>query len=197
MVIDRCLYCDKVINTYSLKSFFLKEDKLCINCRNKLIKKKVKIERNGLEITSFYKYDSFFKDLLLQYKECFDEALSEVISYDVIDYIKYKYKKYDLLLVPSSKKHVEERGFDHLSVLFKELKNKRINIEMIKDLTQKNINNRDRKLMETNYIYEGLNGKNLLIIDDVVTTGSTLKGVYDVMKNYYDNIEIITLAYTL
>ena len=93
----RCLYCDKDINRESLYSIFIEKDKLCPVCRS-LIKNNHRIFiRDDIKIESFYVYDSLFKDLLLQYKECYDEALKEVFLYGIKEKIKLKYHDYKIV----------------------------------------------------------------------------------------------------
>ena len=135
----KCLYCDKEIKEYSIYSLFVEEDKLCLECRNAMKYHHQKFHLDELEVESFYEYDSLFKDILLQYKECYDEALSEVFLYKIFEYLKLKYTGYQILYVPSSNTKLNERGFNHLkkiyhSLCFKEV----VGLKMINDISQVN-----------------------------------------------------------
>ena len=99
---------------YCWNTWIFEEDKLCINCRNKMKFNHQKFKLEELEVESFYEYDSLFKDLLLQYKECYDEALYDIFLYKIFDYIKIKYAGYKILYVPSSTSKLNQRGFNHL-----------------------------------------------------------------------------------
>ena len=194
----RCLYCDEKIEDYSLYSLIFEEDKLCRNCRDKIKWHHKIFKIDDMEVETFFEYNSLFKSILLQYKECYDEALKDVFLYKIKDYIKIKYLGYKILYVPSSKKKLEERGFNHLKLMFEDLNFKEVEgLRMIKDSSQISKGYSERLKMIDNYIYEG--DKNLdkvLIVDDVYTTGSSIKGVYKAIKPYSKAVRTIVLCFT-
>ena len=144
----RCLYCDKTIKTYTFSSLFLKEDELCPSCRKKLKIKRRKINLGEFEVETFYDYDGIFRDLLLQYKECHDEALKDVFLYGLKEYIETAYHGYRLLLIPSTARKREERGFDHLKEMFRLVQLHRAEgLEMRLDFTQEGKKLEERALM--------------------------------------------------
>ena len=195
----KCLFCDKEINSYSLYSLLVEEDLLCSDCRNKLKLKHQKFIVDDVEVETFYEYDSLFKEVLLQYKECYDEALKDIFLYKIKDYLKIKFHSYKILYVPSSKTKLEERGFNHLKEIFKELNLEEVvGLKMKKEISQQSKNSSERKLMETNYYFENENYfcEKLLIVDDVFTTGSSLRGTINVMKKHCLKIKAIILAKT-
>ena len=154
------------------------------------------IDLKEFKVESFFEYDSLFRTILLQYKECHDEALKDVFLYDLSDYIDLKYHGYELLLVPSSRKKLEERGFDHLEGIFSSLHLKRIDgLKMKEELCQEGKDLKERERMMNNYLYEGGYHERILIVDDMITTGSSLKGVYHSIRPYVKNIKVLSLAY--
>lgn len=192
----RCLYCKSEIKKFNLSSIIFETDQLCIDCRSKLkINRKI-IDIGSLKVETLYNYDDgIFRDLLIQYKECYDEALANVFLYMIKDYIKIKYHSYHIVYVPSSDRKRELRGFNHLKLIFKDLGLMEVNgLTMKRQLIQEGMNYSQRKLMLDNYIYCGKRLNKVLIVDDVVTTGSSLLGVYKAIEPYCADIKALSLA---
>ena len=192
----RCLYCDKQITKLDFKNIFMEEDSLCIECRKKLKLNRKYVDLGPIKVETLYDYDQgIYKELLIQYKECFDEALSSVFLYLLKDYIKLKYHGYSILYVPSSKQKLETRGFNHLELIFKPLGFKDVKgLKMRENLYQEGKNLAQRKAMIDNYIYEGERVNKVLIVDDVLTSGSSLLGAYNAIKPYSNKIKALVLA---
>ena len=106
-----------------------------------------------------------------------------------------KYYCYKILYVPSSKEKLKQRGFNHLEQIFSVLNLKEVRgLKMKKELCQQNKDLTSRSLMIDNYVYEGKECDKLLIVDDVCTSGSTLKGVFKAVKPYAKEIRALVLA---
>ena len=194
----RCIYCDCIKSKINFSSLFLKEDLLCVKCRDKLrINRKV-IDYGSIKVEAFYDYDSLFKDLLIQFKECYDEALKDVFMYWLNDYINMRYYNYDILLMPSSDTKISQRGFNHLEVLFSDLKQRRITgIKLKNQLIQEGKSKIEREKMRNNFIYEGDRIDRVLVLDDVVTTGSSMIGIYNCLKEKVRTIKLLSLSYKI
>ena len=191
----RCLYCDRPIEKGSFKSLFLQSDQLCTDCRKQLKVHHQVIRKQGLLIETFFDYDSLFRSLLLQYKECCDEALKTVFLYDLADYFKIRYHTYKIIFVPSCQEKREKRGFDHLAGIFectglKEAKG----LRMKQEWSQEGKDRRQRLLMADNYVYEGERQKKVLLVDDVVTTGASLAGACRAIAPYVEKTVVLSLT---
>lgn len=194
----RCKLCDEQINSISLYDIFFERDVLCHECRSKMNFKRRIYHFKDLEIEYFYDYNPAFQTLLLQYKECYDEALYDAFLYKIDNYINLRYLGYKLLLAPSSIRKKEKRGFDHLEKMFNSVCLDRVEgLKIVKDINQHGKSFFQRSEMENNYIYEGPKLDKVLIVDDVCTTGSTIRGIYKAIKPYAHKIRILVLAKTI
>ena len=149
-----------------------------------------------MEVETFYEYDGMFKSLLLQYKECLDEALKDVFLYEIADYINLRYMGYQICFIPSSQKKLEYRGFEHLKMMFEEVKLKELEgLKMKDELCQEGMNLKERMKMLDNFVYEGKQGKRVLLVDDVLTSGSTLLGAYRCLILSFKTVKVLSVAY--
>ena len=192
----RCIYCDSSIDKINLISLFLKEDVLCSDCRRKMKINKAYIKLNNIKIETLFNYDEgIFKDLLIQYKECYDEALAPTFLYLLEEYIKIKYFGYKIMFVPSSIEKSTLRGFNHLQLIFKNVRLKTINgLLMKEELIQEGKDFKQRSKMVDNYVYRGEKLDKVLIVDDVITTGSSVLGVYNAIKPHANKVKVLVLA---
>ena len=85
----KCLYCDREIVTESFYSLLFERDMLCSHCRRELGLRQRHFMLDGVKCEYFYSYNSLFKQLLLQYKECYDEALKDVFLYGIKEKLMY------------------------------------------------------------------------------------------------------------
>ena len=191
----RCLYCDEKIKKETLYSLFIEQDKLCNKCRKKLNKKIRHTKLDKYDATYFYDYDEMFKSLLLQFKECHDEALKDVFLYDLKDYINLRYFNYQILFVPSSMNKINERGFNHLELIFENIRLKRVTgLKMKDDLIQEGKDKIDRMKMLENYYYEGEKLDRVLVVDDVMTTGASLLGICKALDKKVSLVKLLILS---
>ena len=191
----RCLYCEKQIDKLTLSSIFIENDCLCHECRKKLKIDKAYIKLNNYYVETFYNYDGIFRDLLIQYKECYDEALACTFLYRLKDYIRYKYNGYEILFIPSSKNKLQQRGFNHLDLIFKEVGlKKNYGLKMKENLVQEGKNFSDRSIMIGNFEYFGGKLDKALIVDDVITSGSSILGAIEAIKPYANVVKVISLS---
>lgn len=191
----RCLYCDKRIEKHTIYEIFFEEDLLCIDCRREMDFKKRSFKLNDLKVEYFYNYNSLFKSLLLQYKECYDEVLKDIFLYKIDVYLKIKYAGYKIIYAPSSKQKIEERGFKHLKLIFKPVHFKEVKgLKIKEEIVQEGKNLLQRQQIVNNFYYEGEKLDKVLIVDDVCTSGSTLLGIYNAIKADANKVSALVLA---
>lgn len=118
--------------------------------------------------------------------------------------------EYDFILpVPIHKKRLRERGFNQATLLANGIA-KTIGVPVVTDVLVRHLNTSpqsslDREARQTNIIgafelrgEEAIRGKRLLVIDDVFTTGATIREVVKVLWNADPaEIDVLTLARTL
>lgn len=149
----------------------------CIRCKNTGF--------DFLQCLSVCDYDDFVKNIIFRFKNG-DRYLSEIISPLMAKKLKDSNLNFDLITcVPVTKRVLKQRGYNQSKILMEEIA-KILNIETdngnlikVKETEfQKNLSAKLRqKNMENAFSLVDkslVNNKTILVIDDVITTGSTL-----------------------
>lgn len=195
-----CKICFKQIKRKGLLTFFAKDPPLCESCFRSLNFNFETSKFCGCKITSLAEYKPPLSNLLIQYKENRDVELSGVFLSYYSKFLRIKYLGYSIVLVPSSPSKIKEREFDHLEIIFKNM-----NLPILKILVKKDGNEQKKNsLTERKNVYKYIKltkgniieGKKILLVDDVITTGSTLKACLNLLeKQNPKKIEILTIMH--
>ena len=188
---------------------------ICKDCIAEL--KNFEIKKQYEDVFFVYDYEGKIRELILKYKfkdspflyKTFTECLLK--NKKVCQFLK----SYDIILsVPLHKKRLRQRGYDQSQLIAKELAKKfNYNLHNKKELIYynniliKNKNTKPQSLKDMQSrikdvigIYEVKNiekilGKNIVIFDDIYTTGSTLKECKKVLLEAgAKNVGILALA---
>lgn len=178
-------------------------NKICLSCLKSI--KKINIIDSG--ISSYGYYGGVLKQLILNLKYKKDFSAGDILSDLLSDYIRdnIEYDNCILSYIPLSKKSKKKRGFNQCEYIAKKVSEK-LNIEVIEVLIkykdtaeQKTLNkhDRDKNVKGAFKIKKGISisGCNIILIDDVTTTGSTMKEAYKILQeNSAKSIKLLTLA---
>ncbi len=193
----KCLLCNKEKLDSNILDIF-SDDEICHKCRKEWGKKEIKFIYEGIKLRSTYLYNDAFRKALIQYKECYDEALKNIFLYGLKDKLRLIYHGYTLVLMPSSISKQQKRGFSHLKEIFACL-----NMDMIEpfikidDIDQKSLNMSERKnIIKKIKLKEGIIiPPKILLVDDVITSGATLSTAINLLHNKTEKMEIYTISY--
>lgn len=183
----------------TLFSIFDESNKLCLDCQKMLTYKKIVFQIDGIEITSFVEYDENISRLLILYKEHCDEALAPVFFDRCKKHISKKYKGYVFIPLPSSSEKVAQRGFHHLHRMIDSLDFEKVDVLVkTKNVKQAMLSKEDRKQIDLVFEMKrdiDCSFENVVLIDDVCTTGASLKAAIALLRPYCKNLFAITFAY--
>lgn len=178
-----CLLCKRKIKYYEL---------LCSSCLKDLSSGPLALhDRNRLFTAYFYgRYDSKLRDLILLYKNSHHWRLNKVLaSFLVKTMITYPSDAELITWVPSSLASLEERGFDTMALIAKSV-SKMTGITAEKTLESRSKSNKRGMTLEQrrDSVKDAFSAiskvyKNIALIDDVFTTGSTIGECVRVLKN--------------
>ena len=179
---------------------------ICDKCKGKIQKANeiLIIEECDLLICSYYSF--IVKDLILRLKYKGDFHAGEILAILLEEKIKESNLNVDFITyVPVAKDSLKKKEFNQCEYLSKEL-GKRLGIKSIEILKKKNKVKEQKSLCkeerEKNVqnafclkSYKNLEGKSIILLDDVMTTGSTLKACVRELKKIKDiKIFLLTIA---
>ena len=192
-----------------LKSFFFNEN-YCFFCKENIIKNSYlceecisKIRKYDKDIFNDYGEECFKKDIIFYYSGMLKTKIKEFkfengvylkkpfgkLIYENLD--KSLLEKMDYIAyVPSSKKKIRLRGYNHSKLLAQEV-SKYSNIPIFNDLNKiKNtksqhflsLEERSINLKDSFSVDGDLSGKSVLLIDDIHTSGATVEECYKELR---------------
>ena len=162
----------------------------------KNILKSLKKLRKLNNIYYVWDYNKEFKRLIYSYKYNHKKIMAKLIAELVKEEFCYvlKREKIDVVVsVPVSRKRKNERGYNQVDEILNFLKVNYVQIERIKNTKKMAgiLNEEDRnKNIKGAFKISGnidFRNKNILILDDIVTTGATLREIKNSILEQFDN----------
>jgi len=181
-----------------LVSMFVVSDNLCYWCRRQMKYKRVQFKLDVLTVESFCAYEDITKEMLIQYKELFDEALYPLFFYPIRKYIMKKYRGYVVVGIPSHENKIEQRGFNHLERMLEVINLPQQSLFIKKNLIeQKHLSYTKRQENSQNLLelIDKVSSKPILLVDDVCTSGTTLLAAFEKIKGHSYPIKALTFSY--
>ena len=154
-----------------------------------------------IKCLNLYFYNDKIQEILYQFKGCKDYELKTVFLEYYKHWLNFKFKGYIVVPAPSFKKSDEERGFNHVYEIFKNLDLKMCCcVHKTKKVKQADLTSEERKNIKDVLVIDDIDfsGKKVLIVDDVFTTGSTVKTMISLVKEKNPKkIKVLVMSKTI
>ena len=200
---DVCAFCNKI-----------QKESLCKKCEEKIKKYKKDIvirSKNNYfeELISIFKYEGLIREKIIQYKFQDKSYIYNTFAKIILKNEKVcgLLKKYDIIIpVPIHRKRKLQRGYNQTQLIAKEIA-KNIDIKLCDDVLVKSKNtiaqsklNKNKRKQNIKNAFKVLNlekiqGKNILLFDDIFTTGSTVNECSKTLKKAgAKTVGVLTIA---
>lgn len=174
---------------------------ICKNCALKI--KRKSFLKKYKNVYYLYYYDEM-KQIILDFKFNNRKVVIEFLKDEIKKTIKkiIEKEKIDLVIpVPISKKRKLERGYNQVEEILKKCGIPYEKIERIKNTDYmsklKTKSQREKNIQNSFFIDKKYLNKKILVIDDIVTTGSTFNEIEKVIKSSSEKTEIVFFALLL
>lgn len=197
----RCVFCRKLC-----------PNDLCLKCKSDIVRKfnptiAKTIHKNVICASSFV-YDGRIKEIIHMYKFRNQKSLFKIFVPFMIESINEKFKdiKFDLVTsVPIYISSLNDRGYNQSQIIGSEIaKNLNIPYENCIGKVKQNKVQHGLSFVERQENVKGVykvtkdyKGKNILLCDDIITTGATLSECVKKLENSGANVFCVTISYTL
>ena len=214
----RCIVCGREIFDGGYvcedckKNLPLNDGNICLRCGRKTIQSQPtcttckqseqKFERARSTFVYYKPVNQFIQKLKFYNKRFYAEILGEYLA---VTYFKHVFAPDVITFVPMTEKSKKKRGYNQSKLLATEL-SKRVNVEVVDCLEKVKETKRQAKLNKNKRIKnlqgafkvtdkEKVKGKRVLLVDDVLTTGTTVNTVSEqLIKAGAVCVEVITVA---
>lgn len=182
--------------------YLLNDLSICPKCFKELQPKFIFFNIDKYRCLSIFEYDDKIKALLYQFKGCFDIEMGDIFLKRYSHELHLYYLGYKVIPIPSYKEDDEKRQFNHVKEMFRFLDLPIVDaIEKTNHVKQANCSFEQRKEIGKHLrLIDGVNlkGKKVLIVDDVYTTGSTMKAAIELIKKLEPKkIKVLVMSKTV
>ena len=182
-----------------MHTLFDEEPTLCPKCYKELgpIFKRFKVL--GVPALALYHYNEAVRNSLFLFKGCYDYEMGSIFLDYQKAWLALRYRGYVVIPAPSFHTHDEKRGFNHVVTMFSCLRLPILQaIEKTEEIKQSSLKAKDRAKVGEHLRWKDgfeIRDKKILIVDDVYTTGSTMKALIRMVKRHHPkDIRVLVMS---
>jgi competence protein ComFC len=193
--------CYKPISVRSIATLLDGTLTVCDRCHEAFQPRFSTFDLDGIPALAIYDYDSWIKEQLYRFKGCGDYELKAMFLERFRHYLRWRYRGYLVVPLPSWHEHDEARGFNHVEAMFSGLKLPIMKVlKKLRAHKQADLSYEERQRIRGVFGWQGgqeLKGRKVLLVDDVMTSGASLRAAVELLeKAGPKTIRILLMART-
>lgn len=175
-------------------------DDLCFMCREAMGGEYRLMKVSGFKVHVLHEYSGLVRECILRFKDFGDIFLGRIFLVSFRFRVFFFFHDWVVVCVPSHRDRIMGRGFDHCLVLAGFL-----GLPVIEgvlgslSVERQASKSREKRLLIGNdlVLLDGslLKGKKVLVLDDVMTTGSTLIACCELLVDHCVSVEALCVSY--
>lgn len=191
-----CLSCLKPLSISPIRTIIEKEPFFCDSCLKSIDYALYKKRIFNVEFFFLYRYSNITKRWLINFKEKRDVALTPAFLFTTHTLVKLYCFNKSILTIPSTNKNMERRGFNHLKLILDAYNiNSYSYLKKSGEEEQKNADLVTRKSLQNIFSdnISFLKNKDIVLFDDVLTTGTTIKSTLNYLKDKVKSVKVLIM----
>lgn len=183
-----CRACFQRINASPIRLFLEPHPYLCDTCIQQIEKKMEWRKSFGISTLFLSDYQGIMKGWLQQYKEYGDIALAPCFLSLFKPFLSFFFPGFLFVPLPSSPSRIKARGFAHLEEMLKAVSLPYLTALTKGETEQKlkdPLKRREKQGISLVVDEKKIEGTNIVLFDDVMTTGSTFRESAEVLSRYH------------
>ena len=175
----------------------MEDDVLCGTCRKTLKRVDRWIRVDQIRVYAYYEFDDTMSTLFHRYKEAHDQMIGSIFLHPIRKFDR-RCKNKTIVCIPSNEEKIEERGFMTLGKILEGSKLPQIDVLRKEGKEKQSLRTADQrnKVKEEITLHSKplAEDKDLVLFDDVVTTGSTMLACHEILFPVARSLTCICIA---
>lgn len=199
MICKFCLHPISIETQEDMLHFFHPSFAVCGSCFQKMEPTFFRFSLAHVPCLAIYPYHAFMREKLYQLKVLRDIEIAPLFLEPYRQELHFRYRHFSCVPMPSNPQTNQARGFSPVQEIFRVLDLPFLHLlKKERDFKQATSSRKERFAHRFHIVSSGvkiLPHQNLLLIDDVMTTGATLLGAIQVLSTFHPRrLEILLLS---
>ena len=191
--------CFEIIKEETFHSLVHADLCICQKCQDQFVAIFENKTISDVNVCALYDYNEFMQSNLFKLKGCGDIELAPCFLNYHLPWLMARYRRHIIVPAPSYADRDAKRGFNQVEEIFRSSKLPLIKaIIKTEDRKQSDLSQDERNKIKEIIAWKeqaDISGKKVLLVDDVMTTGSTIRACIDLIKHHHPkSLDVLVIS---